>query len=60
MVLSEVEEGSGETGVRAAAFSVATMERGLLLLDLSGERDAGRLCQDSGLEPGDESLVRFG
>ena len=64
MASSVADEGSGEAAVVVrAAFSVATTESGLLL-DLSGERDAGRLCQDSGLEPGDgkagdESIVRF-
>lgn len=62
MVSSVADAGSGEAGVVVlAAFSVATTESGLLL-DLSGERDTGRLCQDSGLEPGDgkagdESIV---
>lgn len=64
MESSVADEGSGESAMDdRAAFWVATMDSGLLF-DLSGERDAGRLCQDSGLEPGegkpgDVSLVRF-
>lgn len=57
---SATDAGSGvATPDVRAAFCVATIDSGLLLA-LSGDWDAGRLCQDSGLAPGVEDAALVG
>lgn len=59
-VSSAADAGSGEmTPDVRDAFCVATTDSGLLLA-LSGDWDAGRLCQDSGLAPAVEDAALVG
>lgn len=59
-VSSAADAGSGAATLDVrAAFCVATIDSGLLLA-LSGDWDAGRLCQDRGLVPGVEDAALVG